>query len=150
MLEILILYIFIFQRYTIGCVTLLANSNNFAIEKGKSEIAIRWINEFITKNNKSFKISISKHSLNTLNFGNFELIEWEGDWSIARNIFKKVSSKLNIKVIESGYHRKGNIIEAFFGMSKEYGKVYSGGKVIGTIVFAKKSGKWIAEKEKRG
>ncbi len=130
--------------------TLLATSNNFAIEKGKSVIAIEWINEYNNKNNKSFKISISKHSLTTLNFGNFDFVEWEGDWSIARNIFKKVSSKLNIKVIESGYHQKGNVIAAFFGMSKEYGKVYSGGKFIGNIIFAKKSGKWIAEKEKRG
>ena len=90
-----------------------------------------------------------KYSLSTLNFGNFDFIKWEGDWSIARNIFKRVSSKLNIKVIESGYHNKGNIFEAFFGMSKEYGKVYSSGKIIGTIVFTKKSGKWVAEKEKR-
>ena len=132
------------------CIILLANSNNFAIEKGKSVIAVNWINEYINKNNKSFKISISKYSLNTLNFGNFDLVEWEGEWSIARNIFKKVSSKLNIKVIESGYHQKRQCDRAFFGMSKEYGKVYSGGKFIGNIIFAKKSGKWIAEKEKRG
>jgi hypothetical protein len=132
------------------CLTLLANSNNFAIEKGKSVIAVNWINEYINKNDKSFKISISKYSLTTLNFGNFDLVEWEGEWSIARNIFKKVSSKLNIKVIEAGYHQKGNVIAAFFGMSKEYGKVYSSGKFIGNIIFAKKSGKWIAEKEKRG
>jgi hypothetical protein len=136
--------------HIVECIILLANSNNFAIEKGKSVIAINWINEFISKNNRSFKISISKYSLNTLNFGNFDLIEWEGDWSIARNIFKKVSSKLNIKVIESGYHKKGNIVEAFFGMSKEYGKVYSSGKFIGTIILAKKSGRWSVEKEKRG
>lgn len=128
----------------------MANSSNFAIEKSKSAVAINWINEFITKNNKSFKISISKYPLNTLNFGNFDLIEWEGDWSVARNVFKKVSSKLNIKIIEAGYHKKGNIFESFFGLSKEYGKVYSGGKFIGTIVFAKRSGRWIAEKEKRG
>ena len=127
----------------------MASSDNFAIEKGKSAIAINWINEFISKNNKSFKISVSKDSLSTLNFGNFDFIKWEGDWSNARNIFKRASSKLNIKVIESGYHNKGNIFEAFFGMSKEYGKVYSSGKIIGTIVFTKKSGKWVAEKEKR-
>ncbi len=127
----------------------MASSDNFAIEKGKSAIAINWINEFISKNNKSFKISVSKDSLSTLNFGNFDFIKWEGDWSIARNIFKRASSKLNIKVIESGYHNKGNIFEALFGMSKEYGKVYSSGKIVGTIVFTKKSGKWVAEKEKR-
>ena len=127
----------------------MASSDNFAIEKGKSAIAINWINEFNSKNNKSFKISVSKDSLSTLNFGNFDFIKWEGDWPIARNIFKRASTKLNIKVIESGYHIKGNIFGAFFGMSKEYGKVYSSGKIIGNIVFTKKSGKWVAEKEKR-
>lgn len=127
----------------------MSSSDNFAIEKGKSNDALKWINEFISKNNKSFKIKISKNSLSTLNFGNFDLVEWEGDWSIARNIFKKVSSKLNIKVIEAGYHEKGNVIQSFFGISKEYGKVYSGGKVIGTVIFTKKSGKWIIKIEKR-
>jgi len=57
----------------------LASSDNFAIEKGKSAIAINWINEFISKNNKPFKISVSKDSLSTLNFGNFDFIKWEGD-----------------------------------------------------------------------
>jgi hypothetical protein len=130
-------------------ISIMASSDNFAIEKGKSISALKWINEFNSKNSKSFKIEISKNSLNTLNFGNFDLIKWEGEWSIARNIFKKVSSKLNIKVIESGYHEKGNIIHSFFGISKEYGKVYSGGKVIGTVIFTKKNGKWIADVEKR-
>lgn len=130
-------------------ISIMASSDNFAIEKGKSISALKWINDFNSKNNKSFKIEISKNSLNTLNFGNFDLIKWEGEWSIARNIFKKVSSKLNIKVIESGYHEKGNIIHSFFGISKEYGKVYSGGKVIGNIIFTKKNGKWVADVEKR-
>ncbi|HEY6535892.1 MAG TPA: hypothetical protein VN704_01085 [Verrucomicrobiae bacterium] len=128
----------------------MASSNNFAIEKGKSANAIEWIKNYTDKNNKSFKISTSKHSIDTLNFGSFDLIEWEGDWNIARSIFKRVSSKLNIKVVESGYHKKGNIVEAFFGISTEYGKVYSSGKYIGVITFTKKSGKWVAGKEKRG
>ncbi|MBA3976913.1 MAG: hypothetical protein H0X50_01795 [Nitrosopumilus sp.] len=127
----------------------MASSNNFAIEKGKGEAAINWINGFTAKNKKPLKISISESSLNTLNFGNFNLIGWEGDWPVARNAIRKVSSKLNIKVIESGYHKKGNILESLFGMSKEYGKVYRGGKFIGTVMFAKKSGTWVAEKEKR-
>ena len=130
-------------------ISIMASSDNFAIQKGKSITALKWINEFNSKNNKPFKIEISKNSLSTLNFGNFDLIKWEGEWSIARNIFKRVSSKLNIKVIESGYHEKGNVIHSFFGISKEYGKVYSGGKVIGTVIFTKKNGKWVADVEKR-
>jgi len=128
----------------------LASANNFGIEKGKGDAAIKWINEFILKNNKSFKISITNNQLHTLNFGDFDLVEWNGDWSIARNVIKKSSSKLNIKVIEAGYHKKGNIVESFFGMSQEYCKVYSSGKFIGTIILKRKSGNWIVDKEKRG
>jgi len=129
---------------------LLASANNFAIEKGKGEAAIKWINEFLVKNHKSFKITVTNNQLDTLNFGTFDLVEWSGDWSIARNVIKRVSSKLNIKVVEAGFHRKDNIIESFFGMSKEYCKVYSGGKFVGTLILKRKSGNWVVEKEKRG
>jgi len=128
----------------------LASANNFGIEKGKSDVAMKWINEYLVKNNKSFKISVTTNQLDTLNFGTFDLIEWHGDWSIARNVVKKVSSKLNIKVVEAGYHKKGNIVESFFGMSQEYCKVYSSGKFVGTLILKKKSGDWIVDKEKRG
>ncbi|WP_148685997.1 hypothetical protein [Candidatus Nitrosocosmicus hydrocola] len=128
----------------------MASANNFGIEKGKSDVAMKWINEYLVKNNKSFKISVTTNQLDTLNFGTFDLIEWHGDWSIARNVVKKVSSKLNIKVVEAGYHKKGNIVESFFGMSQEYCKVYSSGKFVGTLILKKKSGDWIVDKEKRG
>jgi hypothetical protein len=128
----------------------LGGADNFGIEKGKGEAAIKWINEFVIKNNKSFKISITNNQIHTLNFGDFDLVEWSGDWSIARNVIKKSSTKLNIKVIEAGYHKKHNIVEAFFGMSQEFCKVYSSGKYVGTLILKRKSGNWIVDKEKRG
>ena len=128
----------------------MASANNFGIEKGKGDLALKWIDEYLIKNNKSFKISVTTNKLETLNFGTFDLIEWHGDWGIARNVIKKVSSKLNIKVVEAGYHKKGNIVESFFGMSQEYCKVYSSGKFVGTLILKKRSGNWIVDKEKRG
>ena len=128
----------------------MASANNFGIEKGKGDVAIKWINEFILKNNKSFKISITNNQIHTLNFGDFDLVEWSGDWSIARNVIKKSSTKLNIKVVEAGYHKKHNIVEAFFGISQEFCKVYSSGKFVGTLILKRKSGNWIVDKEKRG
>ncbi|HKR73275.1 MAG TPA: hypothetical protein VJR94_04100 [Candidatus Nitrosocosmicus sp.] len=128
----------------------MASANNFGIEKGKGDLALKWINEYLVKNNKSFKVSVTTNKLETLNFGTFDLIEWHGDWSIARNVIKKVSSKLNIRVVEAGYHKKGNIVESFFGMSQEYCKVYSSGKFVGTLILKKRSGNWIVDKEKRG
>lgn len=127
----------------------MANANNFGIEKGKSAVALKWIDEYVTKNDKSFKISVSENQLSTLNFGDFDLVKWSGDWSLARNVIKRSSSKLNIKVIEAGFHKKGSIMESFFGISKEYCKVYSSGKLVGTLILKKKSGKWIVDKEKR-
>ena len=128
----------------------MASANNFGIEKGKGDVALKWINEYLVKNNKIFKISITSNRLDTLNFGTFDLVEWHGDWSIARNVIKKVSSKLNIKVVEAGYHKKRNIVESFFGMSQEICKVYSSGKFVGTLTLKKKSGNWVVDKEKRG
>lgn len=128
----------------------MASANNFGIEKGKGDLALKWINEYLVKNNKSFKVSVTTNKLETLNFGTFDLIEWHGDWSIARNVIKKVSAKLNIRVVEAGYHKKGNIVESFFGMSQEYCKVYSSGKFVGTLILKKRSGNWIVDKEKRG
>ena len=128
----------------------MASADNFGIEKGKGDAAIKWINEFVVKNNKSFKISITKNQIHTLNFGDFDLVEWSGDCSIARNVIKKSSTYLNIKVIEAGYHKKHNIMEAFFGMSQEFCKVYSSGKYVGTLILKRKSGNWIVDKEKRG
>ena len=128
----------------------MASANNFGIEKGKGDLALKWINEYLVKNNKSFKVSVTTNKLETLNFGTFDLIEWHGDWSIARNVIKKVSAKLNIRVVEAGYHKKGNIVESFFGMSQEYCKVYSSGKFVGTLILKKRSGNCIVYKEKRG
>jgi len=128
----------------------LASADNFGIEKGKGDAAIKWINEFVVKNNKSFKISITNNQIHTLNFGDFDLVEWSGDWRIARNVIKKSSTKINIKVNEAGYHKKHNIVEAFFGMSQEFCKVYSSGKYVGTLILKRKSGNWIVDKEKRG
>ena len=88
------------------------------------------------------------YTLSTVNFGTFEVITWEGEWSAARHIVVKVSSKLNMKIIEAGYHSKSNILESFLGLGKEYGKVYSGGVLTGNIILGIKKGKIIADSEK--
>ena len=69
-------------------------------------------------------------------------------WSAARHIIVKVSSKLNMKIVEAGYHSKSNILESFLGLGKEYAKVYSGGVLTGNIVLGIKRGKIIVDSEK--
>jgi hypothetical protein len=126
----------------------LARSDSFAIEKGKAEKAINWMNNYATARNKKFNAKLIGCTLSTVNFGTFEVISWEGEWSAARHIIVKVSSKLNMKIVEAGYHSKSNIFESFLGLGKEYGKVYSGGVLTGNIVLGIKKGKMVANSEK--
>ena len=126
----------------------MTSANNFALEQGKSAKAIDWMNSYAKMKNRKLEIRSENYSLSTLKFGNFEAISWNGDWSAARLIIVKASSKLNMKVIEAGYHKKGSLISSLLGVSDEIAKVYSGGKLVGNIVLKSKSGKWIVKSEK--
>ncbi len=126
----------------------MTSANNFALEQGKSAKAIEWMNSYAKMKNRKLEISSENYSLSTLKFGNFDAISWNGDWSAARLIIVKASSKLNMKVIEAGYHKKGSLISSLLGSSDEIAKVYSGGKLVGNIVLKSKSGKWIVKSEK--
>lgn len=128
--------------------TRLARSDNFAIEKGKAEKAINWMNNYAATRNKKFNAKLVGYTLSTVNFGTFEVISWEGEWSAARHIIVKVSSKLNMKIVEAGYHSKSNILESFLGLGKEFAKVYSSGVLAGNIVLGIRDGKIIANSEK--
>ena len=125
----------------------MAGADNFTIEERNAAKAIEWMNSYANKNGKKFETKLEGYILSTTNFGNFEVISWNGDWSAARNIIVKVSRKLNLKVIESGYHQKGDFLRSLFLVSKEFAKVYSDGRLIGNIVLGMASGKWTVESE---
>ncbi len=126
----------------------MPSANNFALEQAKSSRAIEWMNSYAKMKNKKLEARLENYSLSTLKFGEFDVIYWKGDWSAARSIIIKASSKLNMKVIEAGYHKKGNFMSLLLGGSDEIAKVYSGGNLIGNIVLKSRSGKWIVESEK--
>ncbi|MDQ3868035.1 MAG: hypothetical protein M3250_00575 [Thermoproteota archaeon] len=126
----------------------MPSANNFALEQAKSSRAIEWMNSYAKMKNKKLEARLENYSLATLKFGEFDVIYWKGDWSAARSIIIKASSKLNMKVIEAGYHKKGNFMSLLLGGSDEIAKVYSGGNLIGNIVLKSRSGKWIVESEK--
>jgi hypothetical protein len=126
----------------------LPSANNFALEQAKSSRAIEWMNSYAKMKNKKLEARLENYSLSTLKFGEFDVIYWKGDWSAARSIIIKASSKLNMKVIEAGYHKKGNFMSLLLGGNDEIAKVYSGGNLIGNIVLKSRSGKWIVESEK--
>jgi hypothetical protein len=126
----------------------LTSANNFALEQRKSAKAIDWMNSYAKMKNKKLEVKLEDYSLSTLKFGNFDVIYWKGDWSAARSIIIKASSKLNMKVIEAGYHKKGSFLSSLLGGSDEIAKVYSGGNLIGNVVLKSKSGKWVVRSEK--
>jgi hypothetical protein len=125
----------------------LAGSDNFAVEHRKAQEAIEWINAYAKKNSHKFECKPTGYSMQTVKFGTFEMITWNGEWSTARNIIQKASKQLRAKVIESGYHEKRGLLSAMFGVSTEYGKVYSNGKLVGQIEMNKQAGRWIAKDE---
>ena len=126
----------------------MPSANNFALQQGKSAKAIEWMNSYAKMKNKKLEVRLEEYSLCTVKFGKFDVIYWKGDWSAARSIIIKASSKLNMKVIEAGYHKKGNFMSLLLGGSDEIAKVYSGGNLVGNIVLKSKSGKWIVKSEK--
>jgi len=114
------------------------------------EKAVDWMNSFSTRSNKNFECKLEGYSIPTIHFGTFEVLSWKGEWSDARKIIVKASHKLGMKIIESGYHQKDNILSSLIGVSKEYAKVYRKGNFIGTLVLGKRSGHWTIIFEKQG
>jgi hypothetical protein len=128
----------------------LAGTDNFGVEDGMGHRAIEWMNSYSREKKMDFKARLEGYQISSRNFGNFEIISWSGSWSDARKIIIKSSSKLSMKVIESGYHQKDNLLLSFFGIGKEFGKVYKKGNYIGAIVLGMSSGKWYIKSEKLG
>ncbi len=128
----------------------MASTDNFGVENGMGHRAIEWMNSYSKEKKKEFKAQLEGYQISSKNFGDFEIISWSGNWSDARKIIIKVSVKLSIKVIESGYHQKHNLLISFFGLGKEFAKVYKKGNYIGTIVLGMRSGKWYIKSEKLG
>jgi len=125
----------------------LAGADSFAVERRKAQDAIDWINEYARKKNQKLECKLTGYSMDTVKFGSFEMMIWNGDWSDARNIIQKASKQLRAKVLESGYHEKRGLLSAMLGSPSEYAKVYSNGKLIGQIEMIKKAGRWIAKAE---
>ena len=128
----------------------MAGTDNFGVEDGMGHRAVEWMNSYSKEKKMEFKAKLEGYQISSKNFGDFEIISWRGNWSDARKIIIKASIKLSMKVVESGYHQKDNLLISFFGFGKEFGKVYKKGNYIGTIVLGMRSGKWYIKSEKPG
>lgn len=127
----------------------MASADSFAIEQGKGEKAVAWMNEYAKKNGIKFEAKLKNqgHTMSTVKFGSFEFISWKGEWPAARNLIKRVSGKLGAKTLESGYHEKGDLITSMFGSSSEFAKVYSNGHLVGQVQMSLKEGRWVVKNE---
>lgn len=128
----------------------MAGTDNFGVEDGMGHRATEWMNSYSKEKKMDFKARLEGYQISSKNFGNFEVLSWSGNWTDARKIIIKSSSKLSMKVIESGYHQKDNLLLSFFGLGKEFAKVYKKGNYIGAIVLGMRSGKWYVKSEKLG
>ena len=128
----------------------MAGSDNFGVENGMGHRAVEWMNSYSKEKKMEFKAKLEGYQISSKNFGDFEIISWRGKWSDARKIIVKASTKLSMKVMESGYHQKDNLLMSFFGFGNEFGKIYKKGNYIGTIVLGIRSGKWYIKSEKPG
>ncbi len=125
----------------------VAGADSFAVEQGKGEQAVKWMNEYAQKNKVNFEAKLQGYSVPTTKFGAFEFISWKGDWPAARNIIKKASAKLRMKALESGYHEKKDLLSSMFGTNTEFAKVYSNGNFVGQIEMTTRHGKWTVKSE---
>ena len=123
-------------------------ANNFALQQNKAQLAAEWINSYAIENNRNLELELEGYFLHTTHFGDFEVVSWKGDWAAARKMMIVASRKLNIKVVDSGYHAKGHLLSSLLGISREFAKVYSGGSIIGHLELTTKSGKWVVKGEK--
>ena len=94
----------------------MAGTDNFGVEGGMGYRAIEWMNSYSKEKKMDFKARLEGYQISSKNFGNFEIISWSGNWSDALKIIIKSSSKLSMKVIESGYDQKDNLFLSFFGL----------------------------------
>ena len=108
----------------------MGDSETFGVEKGHGEEVIAWLNE--KSKDIKFEARSYGYSVETQNFGEFEMFSWMGDVQVARKLIIKASRRFKIKVIEGGYKPK----EKIFQMKKfDYAKVRKGDRTIGQLEF---------------
>jgi len=127
----------------------MKDSETFGVEKGHGEEVISWLNEQAKSRSGKFEARLYGYTINTQNFGEFEMFSWIGDVQIARKLISRASKRFKVKVIEGGYKPK----ERVFRMKKfDYAMVRKGDKIIGHLEFTTSrfgDSQWKLQKEER-
>ncbi|MEM2760062.1 MAG: hypothetical protein QXU32_07295 [Nitrososphaerales archaeon] len=129
----------------------MASSDTFGAQDGYGDKVVKWMNNEVVKNNKKARGELNGQVIETSRFGKFELISWDGELSIARDLIVKASRRYKIKTLEGGYKPK-----SFFSFSinsRDYAKVYYNGSLTGYLELTKPrlpGAKWSISDEKAG
>ena len=127
----------------------MKESETFGAEKGSGEELVQWMNEEAKKRKQKFEARLYDYTINTENFGTFEMFSWMGDVKTARSLIVKASRKFRVKVIEGGYKAKEKIYST---KKSDFAMVRKGDRVIGHLKFtAARFGKgdWELVEEER-
>lgn len=108
------------------------SSETFGIEKGHGDQAIAWLNQTADQAGMKFEARKYGYSIDTENFGSFEMFSWVGDVQYARKLIIKVGKKFKIKTIEGGYKPKERTITV---NKIDYAMVRRRDKIIGHLQF---------------
>ena len=107
-------------------------SETFGAEEGSAEMIVRWMNDEAKKRKVKFEARLYGYTVNTENFGAFEMFSWMGDVKAARSLIAKASKRFKVKVIEGGYKAKEKIYST---KKSDFAMVRKGDRVIGHLQF---------------
>ncbi len=127
----------------------MADSETFGVEKGHGNEVIGWLNDTARRGGLKFEAREYGHSVDTENFGSFELFSWVGDVRQARRLIIRAGRRFKIRTVEGGYRTK----ERIFALKRsDYAMVRRGDRVIGHLQFESPRfgrGHWAVVAEER-
>lgn len=107
-------------------------SETFGAEEGSAEMIVKWMNDEAKKRKLKFEARLYGYTVNTENFGTFEMFSWMGDVKTARSLIAKASKRFKVKVIEGGYKAKEKIYST---KKSDFAMVRKGDRVVGHLQF---------------
>ncbi len=127
----------------------MKDSETFGVEEGSGREVVDWLNGQAEARKSKLEARLYGYSVETENFGRFEMFSWIGDVQAARKMIIRASKRFKVKVIEGGYKPRERVLrmERF-----DYAKVRRGDRVIGQIEFVASRfgrGQWTVKDEER-
>ena len=127
----------------------MTSSDSFGAQQGFGVTVAKWLNEEVIKLKKDVSAELYGHIIDTSRFGKFEMLLWNGDISVARDLIIRASKRYKIKTLEGGY--KPSSFFSFSVENRDYTKVHYNGSLVGYLELTKSrlpGTKWRVSGEK--